>query len=204
MRGLQLLRAPRGTREGPRSATARGQDGETEARSRTAEPRSRGGPGLRGPPGHPAAWSGAGGLGACGVGKRRGLGAQAGRVSTDAPRTSIVLFSSDHKSGSEKYVVHKPALEGRALGVGEARVAAPRGPCESCSGPGLPGLASRFPRLITVTLAFPESQLPRLKNGAVKSSLQSSGVARVSVVRTALGTDPGTYTGVKTVIVIAV
>lgn len=139
--------------------------------------------------------------GSCGD---RGLGAQAGRVSTDAPRTSIVLFSSDHKSGSEKYVVHKPALEGRALGVGEARVAAPRGPCESCSGPGLPGLASRFPRLITVTLAFPESQLPRLKNGAVKSSLQSSGVARVSVVRTALGTDPGTYTGVKTVIVIAV
>lgn len=52
-----------------------------------------------------------------------------------------------------------------------------------------------------MTLPLAESQLPRLKNGAVKSSLQSSRAAGVCEVRTTLGTDLGSYPGKKTVIV---
>lgn len=50
-----------------------------------------------------------------------------------------------------------------------------------------------------MTLAVSGSQLPRLKNGTVMSSLQSSRAAKVSEVRTTLGANLGTYTSVKTV-----
>lgn len=95
------------------------------------------------------------------AGLQSGLGSQAWRAHYGlAAREVLFCFAASGMKVRSWETLGTPDLERRVVDVGRRGAGVPEGP-----GVGLLGFTSRLPRVQTVTLALPESQLLCLKNG---------------------------------------